>query len=167
MKIVIGNKKYSSWSLRPWLALKLTGAATVERAVAPWSNYLVLPLFAFSAAGIPLAADVFVRGGPGVLAGVILGLAVGKPLGIGLASLAAVKARIAIAPDGVTLMAFLGAACLCGFGDTFSLLMADQAFPHGPYAAIAKIGVLGGSVLSAALGATILYFSPRAATKTS
>jgi NhaA family Na+:H+ antiporter len=144
----------------------LSPAESVERAVAPWSNYLVLPLFAFSAAGIPLAANVFVQGGPRVLAGVILGLAVGKPLGIGLASLVAVKAKIALAPEGVTATAFLGAACLCGFGDTFSLLMADQAFPHGPYAAIAKIGVLGGSVLSAALGVSILYFSPRAGTKT-
>jgi Na+:H+ antiporter, NhaA family len=88
--------------------------------------------------------------------GVILGLVIGKPLGISLASLIAIKARLAAAPDGVTRRNFIGAACLCGIGDTVALLMADQAFPQGPKLAIAKIGVLVGSVLAAALGAAVL-----------
>ncbi len=144
----------------------LSPAESVERAVSPWSNYVVLPLFAFSAAGIPLAANIGVPGGPRVLLGVILGLAIGKPLGITAASYAAIRARIAVAPEDASMGAFIGAACLCGFGDTFSLLMADQAFPHGPYAAIAKIGVLGGSALAAAAGVTVLWLSPAAVTKT-
>jgi NhaA family Na+:H+ antiporter len=56
----------------------------------------------------------------------------------------------------VTARSFIGAACLCGVGDTVSLLMADQAFPQGPEAAVAKIGVLLGSALAAAMGALIL-----------
>ena len=91
-----------------------------------------------------------------ILWGVILGLVIGKPLGISLASLLAVQARIASLPDGVNVRHFLGAACLCGIGDTVSLLMADQAFPNGTVAAVAKIGVLIGSVFAAALGAAIL-----------
>src|SRR4029079_5198339 len=87
---------------------------------------------------------------------VILGLVIGKPLGIALASWAAIKARIAVAPDDVTVGNFIGAACLCGVGDTVALLMADQAFPQGMESAVAKIGVLIGSVLAAALGALIL-----------
>jgi Na+/H+ antiporter NhaA len=47
-------------------------------------------------------------------------------------------------------------------GDTVSLLMADQAFPQGPESAIAKIGVLIGSVLAAALGAYTLTLNPQA-----
>jgi NhaA family Na+:H+ antiporter len=66
----------------------------------------------------------------------------------------------------VGLQGFIGAACLCGIGDTVSLLMADQAFPHGPYTALAKIGVLCGSALSAALGAMVLATRRETAAKT-
>ena len=91
-----------------------------------------------------------------VLAGVILGLVIGKPVGISLASMLAIKSGIAVAPDGISARNFFGAACLCGIGDTVSLLMADQAFPHDAISGVAKIGVLIGSVLAAVLGASIL-----------
>ena len=68
----------------------------------------------------------------------------------------AIKSRIAVAAEGITIANFIGAACLCGVGDTVALLMADQAFPQEPYSALAKIGVLVGSVLAAALGAVVL-----------
>jgi NhaA family Na+:H+ antiporter len=143
----------------------LSPADRIEQAVAPWTAYLILPLFAFSATGIALNVDLSSPGATTVMAGVILGLVLGKPLGISLASLAAVKTRIAVAPQGIGLRNFLGAACLCGIGDTVSLLMADQAFPHDSVAAVAKIGVLIGSVLSAALGAAVLSLQlPSAAT---
>src|SRR4030095_7732253 len=91
-------------------------------------------------------------------------LVLGKPLGIGFASLLAIKARIAQAPDDVTLRDFIGAACLCGVGDTVALLMADQSFQQGPHAAIAKIGVLTGSTLAAGLGAIVLTAQSRVRT---
>jgi NhaA family Na+:H+ antiporter len=81
---------------------------------------------------------------------------IGKTMGITLASLLAVKLRLARAPEGVTAANLLGAACLCGLGGTVSLLLADQAFAHGPESAIAKIGVLVGSLLAAVIGAGIL-----------
>src|SRR4029077_12833235 len=128
---------------------------------APWSNHLVLPLFAFSATGIALSVDLSAPGAAPVLSGVVLGLVIGKPLGIGLASLLAIKLRFGLAPDGVGLRQFIGGACLCGIGDTVALLMADQAFPDGSLSSIAKIGVLIGSVLAAALGAVILSASKK------
>ena len=139
----------------------MSPADRIERAVAPWSTYVVLPLFAFSATGVSLAVDLFSAGTRPILLGVILGLVIGKPLGISLASLLAIKARIARAPDDVTVRDFIGAACLCGVGDTVALLMAAQAFPQGPGSTIAKIGVLLGSVLAAALGAVVLTVKPR------
>jgi len=139
----------------------LSPADRFERAVAPWSTHLILPLFAFSATGIALTVDLSPPGADHVLWGVVLGLVIGKPLGVSLASLLAIKARIGLAPDGVSLRQFIGGACLCGIGDTLALLMADQAFPHGFYSAIAKIGVLVGSVLAAALGAGILVIIPK------
>ena len=73
-----------------------------------------------------------------------------------LASWLTIKARVGIAPQGASLRLFIGAACLCGVGDTVALLMADQAFPLGNFAAVAKIGVLAGSALAAALGAAVI-----------
>lgn len=134
----------------------LSPADRAERAVAPWSAHLILPLFAFSATGVGLNVDLSSPAARTILWGVILGLAIGKPLGVSLASLLAIKAGVAVAPDGVTLRQFIGGACLCGIGDTVALLMADQAFPPGLESAVAKIGVLTGSVLAAALGAAVL-----------
>jgi Na+:H+ antiporter, NhaA family len=128
--------------------------------VAPWSTYVILPLFAFSATGVGLNLDLSSPDAWRILLGVILGLVIGKPLGISLASLLAIKTRLARGPDDVTLHNFVGAACLCGVGDTVALLMADQAFPHGADAALAKTGVLIGSVLAAALGAAIIAIKP-------
>jgi NhaA family Na+:H+ antiporter len=134
----------------------LSPADRIERAVSPWTAYLILPVFAFSAAGIGLRVDLSAPDALNVLAGVILGLVIGKPLGISLASILAIKSRAAIAPEGIGVRNFIGAACLCGIGDTVSLLMADQAFPHGDISAVAKIGVLIGSILAALLGAAVL-----------
>ena len=142
----------------------LSPAERVERAASPWSAYLVLPLFAFSASGISLSVDLAAPGAPRVLTGVVLGLVIGKPLGVCLAALLAVKSRIAIMPDDTTVRAFIGAAIVCGVSDPIALLMADLAFPHGDFAAVAKIGVLIGSILAAGLGALALYTSPPAVT---
>ena len=128
--------------------------------MAPWSSYVALPLFAFSATGVALAFDLSSPGAAHVFAGVTLALVLGKPLGICLAALAAVSLGIARMPGDVTLRGFLGAACLCGIGDTVALLMADQAFPNNGDSAIAKIGVLIGSVLAAGLGAAIIAIRP-------
>ncbi len=134
----------------------LSPADRFERALAPWTGYFVLPLFAFSATGITLHIDFSAPGAIGVFAGVVLGLVVGKPLGIALASWLALAVRAGRLPDDVPLREFLGAACLCGIGDTVALLMADQSFPQGSLATTAKIGVLLGSLLAAAVGAAVI-----------
>jgi NhaA family Na+:H+ antiporter len=139
----------------------LSPADRIEQAVAPWSAYVVLPLFAFSATGVPLGVDLSGQDAGRILSGIIVGLVVGKPLGISLASWLAVKSRVAVAPEGITLRHFVGAACLCGVADTVALLMADQAFPPGSDAAIAKIGVLMGSMIAATTGTLILVIRPR------
>ena len=137
----------------------LSPAERAERAVEPWSSYVVLPLFAFTSAGVAFAADLQAPDALRVLAGVALGLAIGKPAGIVLATWAASKTGIAVFPTGAA-VTFLGAACLCGIGDPLSLLLAEHAFQGGPYGAVAKIGVLAGSALAAALGTLTLALSP-------
>jgi NhaA family Na+:H+ antiporter len=149
-----------------WASRNLSAAAArlaspaekVERDLAPWSTYFVLPLFAFTAAGVPLAADMSAAGAWRVLAGVALGLSLGKPLGMIAAVWAGARARIAIAPD-TSAAAFIGAACLCGIGDPISILMADEAFGGQGLAAVAKLGVLAGSAIAVGLGVFALSFS--------
>jgi NhaA family Na+:H+ antiporter len=141
----------------------LSPAERIERAVAPWSAYFILPLFAFSATGISFAIDLHSDDAIRILIGVMPGLVLGKPIGVVLSAWLAIKMRVGIAPHGTTLRAFIGAACLCGIGDMVALLMADQAFPHDTFAAAAKTGVLAGSALAAALGALVIAGGARRA----
>ena len=157
---------WASRNLSAASARLLSPADRIELAVAPWSTYVVLPLFAFSAAGIPLSLNLAQPGTPRILAGVVLGLVVGKPLGVLVASMLAIKARVAVAPDGVTPRQFVGAAMLCGVGDTVALLMADRAFPAGTGASVAKMGVLIGSTTAALLGTLVLLGGGRGAART-
>ena len=160
----IAQESIWDWASRNLVAASerlLSPADRIERAVAPWSTYVVLPLFAFSATGVSLAFNLAAPNASSIFLGVVLGLVIGKPLGILLASAAAIKSRIAIAPRGVGLRLLVGSACLCGVGDTVALLLASQAFSLGSEVAIAKIAVLLGSILAAMLGATVLVFAPK------
>jgi NhaA family Na+:H+ antiporter len=147
---------WASRNLSAASARLLSPADRIERVLAPWSAYVVLPLFAFSATGVKLDLDLSSAGATRVLAGVVLGLVIGKPLGISLASWLAVKSRLARGPDGVSTRQFVGAACLCGVADTVALLLADQASLSTTIAAVAKIGCLVGSFVAAALGTVVL-----------
>ncbi len=155
--------EWASRNLSAAAARLLSPADRVERAIEPWSAYVILPLFAFSATGIALDVDMASHGARNVLVGVVLGLVIGKPLGVALAALIAVKARIAVLPNDSHLRAFIGAALLCGVSDPVALLMADKAFPHSDLAAVAKIGVLVGSLLAAGLGIAVLATGRREA----
>jgi Na+:H+ antiporter, NhaA family len=147
---------WASRNLSAASARLLSPADRIERALAPWSAYVVLPLFAFSATGVKLDLDLSSSGATRVLAGVVLGLVIGKPLGISLASWLALQSRIARAPQDVSRRQFLGAACLCGVADTVALLLADEASLPTGIAAVAKIGCLVGSFVAAALGTVVL-----------
>ncbi|MDB6011535.1 MAG: Na(+)/H(+) antiporter NhaA [Gammaproteobacteria bacterium] len=135
-------------------------AERVERATEPWSTYVVLPIFAFTATGVGLAADFRAHDAARVFGGVVLALAIGKPIGIILTTWAAAKAKIAFPPADATPLAFLGAVFLCGIADPFSFYLADQTFQTGAYASVAKLGVLAGSGVAAAFGAVLLGLSP-------
>ena len=146
-----------------WAARNLSAAAErllspaerMERAVAPWSTYVVLPLFAFSATGVSFAIHLSSPERLHILAGTVLGLIAGKPIGVLVASAVAVRTGLAAPLEGVTFRQFVGAACLCGVGDTMALLMADRAFTPGE-AAVAKLGVLAGSVIAGLVGTAVL-----------
>jgi NhaA family Na+:H+ antiporter len=156
---------WASRNLSAASARLLSPADRVERAVSPWAAYVVLPLFALSATGVPLNVDLSSPAALHILAGVVLGLVIGKPVGICLAAWLAVGSKLAVMPQDTRPRAFLGAAILCGVSDPVALLMADEAFPHSDFANIAKIGVLIGSVAAALVGAFVLAASPPAGTE--
>jgi Na+:H+ antiporter, NhaA family len=125
----------------------------LEHALHNFSAFVVMPLFAFANAGVRI-------GGPfqnvEVAIGILLGLVIGKPLGIAAAALAAVKSGIAQLPRGVGWASLLGYACLAGIGFTMSLFIAMLAFDEtGPVKA-AKSGILAGSLLAGVAGAIVL-----------
>ena len=84
--------------------------------------------------------------------GVAIGLLLGKPLGIGLASWLAVKASLASLPHKVNFRHIHGAAWLGGIGFTMSLFIAALAFPGQDLLTAAKIGILAGSLLAGLVG---------------
>jgi NhaA family Na+:H+ antiporter len=126
------------------------------RNVAPWSSYVVLPLFALANAGVVMSTDAF-RGHEPLMLAILCALLIGKPLGIVLASAMAVRLRLAIKPAEYSWRQLVGAGALAGIGFTMSLFIAGQAFSLASDFAAAKIAVFSGSVLSAIVGVVILW----------
>jgi Na+:H+ antiporter, NhaA family len=126
------------------------------------SSYLVLPLFALANAGVALSADTF-AGRERLMAAIVAGLVIGKPLGILAASAIAVSSRLALKPGEYSWTQLAGAAALAGIGFTMSLFIAGEAFRSAPDFEAAKIAVFIASVLSAVIGVALLTFAARGA----
>ena len=131
-------------------------AARMLRHLGPRSSYVVLPLFALANAGVVFSIDVFAGREPLMLA-IAVGLVIGKPLGLVLASVLAVKLGVAAKPDAYSWRQLAGAGALAGIGFTMSLFIAGQAFPLASDFAAAKIAVFAASVLSAIIGVAVLW----------
>jgi NhaA family Na+:H+ antiporter len=132
------------------------------RHVAPWSSYVVLPLFALANAGVALSGEVL-RGHEPLILAIMGGLVIGKPLGMVLASALAVWLGLAAKPKEYSWRQLLGAGGLAGIGFTMSLFIAGQAFPEQSDFAAAKIAVFAASVLSAMIGVAVLWSARRRA----
>jgi NhaA family Na+:H+ antiporter len=130
------------------------------RHVAPRSSYLVLPLFALVNAGVVVTTDVWEGHGPLILA-IVVGLAIGKPLGFVGASALAVWLGLAVKPGAYSWRQLAGAGALAGIGFTISLFIAGQAFSVESDFAAAKIAVFCASVLASAIGLVVLWGAQR------
>jgi len=131
-----------------------------EHGLAPWSAYLIVPLFGFANAGVHLGGEGLAAALAPLPLAVGAGLFVGKQAGV-LGALALARATgFAKLPAGATWLQLWGLAALCGIGFTMSLFIATLAFPAAPELVdAAKLGILGGSALSAVLGYALLRFS--------
>jgi NhaA family Na+:H+ antiporter len=126
------------------------------RNAGPQASYVVLPIFALANAGVAISAEVL-QGREALLAAIVAGLAIGKPLGMLLASALAVGLGIAIKPQEYSWRQLLGAGALAGIGFTMSLFIAAQAFPVPDDFSAAKIGVFAASVFSTVVGMIVLW----------
>lgn len=124
----------------------------VEARLHPWVGFAIMPLFALANAGVPLGTGGIAHP---VSVAVAAGLVLGKPLGILAFSWLAVRAGIARLPDGVGWDVIAGGAALAGIGFTMALFIAALAL-EGPQLDAAKLGTLGASLVSAALGMGLL-----------
>lgn len=124
-------------------------------------NFIVIPLFAFANAGIDLSQMSVGSLFSGVGLAVMLGLVIGKFLGVFSFSWLAVRLKIVTLPAGTTWKAFASVCVVCGIGFTVSMFIADLSYAGLGAAGAAllsqaKLGVLCGSVISAVLGCILL-----------
>ena len=120
-------------------------------------TYGILPVFAFANAGVSLAglsADKVLHP---VTLGILLGLVIGKQLGVMSFTWIAVRLGIGAVPTGATWLQVYGLALLTGVGFTMSLFIGTLAFTTAGYHDVVRIGVLSGSLICAVAGYMVLY----------
>jgi Na+:H+ antiporter, NhaA family len=133
----------------------------LEHALSPWVAFGIVPLFGLANAGVSLSGV-----GPAELlaplpAGIAAGLFLGKQIGIFASVRIAVALRLARKPEGASWTQVYGLSLLCGVGFTMSLFIGGLAFKNPALVDEVKIGVLGGSILSALCGFAVLRFAGR------
>lgn len=136
---------------------------TIEHGLHPWVSFGVLPMFAFTNAGVVLDGVSFSTLMTPVPLGIGLGLIAGKAIGVFGAAHLMVRSGLAQAPADATTLQLLGVSILCGIGFTMSLFIGGLAFAGlGPQFELQlKLGVLGGSIVAGLLGSLLLWSAPR------
>ncbi len=129
----------------------------LEIALHPWVAFGILPVFALANAGVPLAATTF---DATLTTAIFIAFTAGKPVGVILFSVLAVKSRLGTLPSDLSWGLLAGGSLLTGIGFTMALFIADLAFDDEALNAV-KLGILGASVVSAALGFLVLTWLTR------
>ncbi len=133
----------------------------LEHALMPFVTFAILPLFALTNAGVSLDSGALSLLAEPMSLGIIMGLVLGKPLGIWLFAWAGVKLRIAELPKGIGLLHVASVGCLAGIGFTMSLFIATLAFEEVALVDAAKTAVLAGSLLATLIGSVLLLLTAR------
>jgi len=137
-----------------------------ERVLHPWSSFIIIPLFALANAGVRFVGiDVGAAILNPVSLGVSVGLVIGKPVGVTIATLLGLKLKIGQLPRHVTFKHVIGVGLLAGVGFTVSLFIAELAFRSSAEAHLfadeAKIGIFLGSLLAGIIGYTFFFVTGR------
>ena len=131
---------------------------SLENRLHDWVAYFIIPVFALANAGVALSSDVPLEWT--LIINLSICLVLGNSIGISSIVLLAQKLKLVQIPHGITKRHIIGASFIAGVGFTMSIFIATLAFYETPqYVDSAKIGILIGSLVSGAIGATILYIS--------
>ena len=134
----------------------------LEHGLAPWSAYLVVPVFGFANAGVSLEGMGFEKLLESLPLAIAAGLVVGKQVGIFTTVWLADKTGFAPRPANASWAEVWGVSILCGIGFTMSIFIGGLAFPNAPgLIEEAKIGILTGSAISAVLGYIVLRLTTK------
>ena len=134
----------------------------VEHAVSPYVAYFIMPLFAFANAGVSLEGLTLSSLLEPVPLGILLGLFLGKQVGVFIFSYASIKFGLATLPSNSNWLSFYAVGILTGIGFTMSLFVGNLAFiDNMKYMDGVKIGVLSGSLLSTIVGFVLLLLSSK------
>jgi NhaA family Na+:H+ antiporter len=133
----------------------------IEHAISPYVAFGIMPLFAFANAGVSLEGLSFASLLDKVPLGIVLGLFLGKQLGVFIFSYVSIKLKIAQMPNNTSWYNFYGVGVLTGIGFTMSLFVGNLAFVENmQYIDGVKIGVLTGSLLSTLFGYFLILLTP-------
>jgi len=138
----------------------------VEHAISPYVAFGIMPLFAFANAGVSLEGLSFASLLDKVPLGIVLGLFLGKQLGVFVFSYVSIKLKVAQMPNDTSWYNFYGVGVLTGIGFTMSLFVGNLAFIENiQYMDGVKIGVLTGSLLSTLFGYFLILLTPNKPSK--
>lgn len=135
-----------------------TPLTRMEHSLHPWVTYAIMPLFALSNAGVALGGNFLGELATSPSLGIILGLVVGKQVGITLLTWLVVRSGWAEIPEGVTWRQIYGVSWLGGIGFTMSLFIATLAFGDSPLLGTSKVAILCASLIAGVVGYGLLRF---------
>lgn len=157
---VLANEKQSEVAE----AVKVSGELVqtplqrLEHHLQPWVSFVIMPIFALANAGIPFNQDLGASLIQPVSLGILVGLLLGKPLGIMVFSWIAVKSGLGRLPEGVGWRQIAGIGCLGGIGFTMSIFITNLAFRDSVLLTSAKASILLASLIAGIIGWCILRF---------
>jgi Na+:H+ antiporter, NhaA family len=133
----------------------------LEHSLHPWVTFVIMPLFALANAGVSFSGDLGKIVGQPITLGIVIGLLLGKPIGVTFASWLAVRLGLASLPENVSWKHIHGAGWLAGIGFTMSLFITGLAFIGDAQLRAAKVGILIASVCAGIIGSVTLFRASR------
>jgi NhaA family Na+:H+ antiporter len=127
-------------------------ADALIRSLHPWVAFGIMPVFALANAGVTIASDSIDSGSWHVIVGVVMGLVVGKPVGILLACALTLRTGVATLPRGIGARHLVILGLVAGVGFTMALFIAQLAFSDARLLGAAKVGILAASAAAAVIG---------------
>ncbi|MBI4486887.1 MAG: Na+/H+ antiporter NhaA, partial [Acidobacteria bacterium] len=132
-------------------------AERLEHALHPWVAFVIVPLFALANAGVAIDATALRTLGDPLALGIVIGLFVGKQVGVTGGCWLVVRSGLASLPSGLGWLQIYGAGLLAGIGFTMALFIAALAFgADSPLYAQAKVAIVAGSLISSLVGVLVL-----------